>query len=267
VKVPVGTPTLDVLKMSGIEDFSNYGVIAGGPMMGPLLSDLNGYITKKDKGFIILKKSHPLIRKKSTTFDQARRVNRAACEQCRMCTDLCPRYLLGHNMEPHKLMRVISYAPNDVHAQLTASLCCQCNLCEYFSCPGNLHPRTTSTIFKQNMAQAGVRYQPTESEFHARPQRENRLVPSKRLVARLSLRDYDRPAPWTEETLHPTEVHISTRQHVGAPAVPVVSVGESVSAGQMVGKIPDGALGAPVHASISGTVTECGNDFIVIRMG
>jgi Na+-translocating ferredoxin:NAD+ oxidoreductase RnfC subunit len=35
----------------------------------------------------------------------------------------------------------------------------------------------------------------------------------------------------------------------------------------MVGKIPDGALGAPVHASISGTVTECGNDFIVIRMG
>ena len=31
VKVPVGTPVLDVLKLSGIENFDEYGVIAGGP--------------------------------------------------------------------------------------------------------------------------------------------------------------------------------------------------------------------------------------------
>ena len=267
VKVPVGTPTIDVLKMSGIEDFSDYGIIAGGPMMGPLLEDLGGFITKKDKGFIILKKNHPLIKKKSCTFEQARRVNRSACEQCRMCTDLCPRYLLGHNMQPHKMMRTLSYAPNDVEAQKIASLCCQCNLCEYFSCPANLHPRITNAIFKQNLAEAKVRYQPTETEFHARDARKYRLVPSKRLVARLGLRDFDCPAPWTEETLQPAEVHISTRQHVGAPAVPVVSAGDHVQAGQLIGQVPEGALGATIHASISGTVTECGNDFIVIRMG
>ena len=80
VCVPVGTPTIDVLKMSGIEDFSDYGIIAGGPMMGPLLTDLTGFITKKDKGFIILKKDHPLIQKKSCTFEQARRVNRWAMQ-------------------------------------------------------------------------------------------------------------------------------------------------------------------------------------------
>ena len=191
VKVPVGTPTIDVLKMSGIEDFSDYGIIAGGPMMGPLLEDLGGFITKKDKGFIILKKNHPLIKKKSCTFEQARRVNRSACEQCRMCTDLCPRYLLGHNMQPHKMMRTLSYAPNDVEAQKIASLCCQCNLCEYFSCPANLHPRITNAIFKQNLAEAKVRYQPTETEFHARDARKYRLVPSKRLVARLVRRELD----------------------------------------------------------------------------
>ena len=112
-----------------------------------------------------------------------------------------------------------------------------------------------------------MRYQPTETEFHARESRKYRLVPSKRLVARLGLHDFDRPAPWTEETLHPNEVRISTRQHVGAPAVPVVSAGDHVEAGQMIGQIPEGALGATIHASISGTVTECGNDFIVIRMG
>ena len=267
VKVPVGTPTIDVLKMSGIEDFSGYGIIAGGPMMGPLLPDLNGFISKKDKGFIILKKNHPLIKKKSFTFDQARRVNRASCEQCRMCTDLCPRFLLGHNMQPHKMMRTLNYAPNDIEAQKTASLCCQCNLCEYFSCPVNLHPRLTNAIFKQNLAEAKVRYQPTETEFHARESRKYRLVPSKRLVARLGLHDFDRPAPWTEETVNPSEIHIALSQHVGAPAVPVVSVGDYVRSGQLIGQIPEGALGATVHSSVSGTVTECNNKYIVIRMG
>ncbi|MGL4789911.1 MAG: electron transport complex protein RnfC, partial [Anaerotignaceae bacterium] len=95
VKVPVGTPIIDVLKLSGIENFQNYSIIDGGPMMGPILADLNGFITKKNKGFVILKSNHRLIRKKSITKEQAKRVNRTSCEQCRMCTDMCPRFLLG----------------------------------------------------------------------------------------------------------------------------------------------------------------------------
>ncbi|MCB6367681.1 4Fe-4S dicluster domain-containing protein, partial [Intestinibacillus massiliensis] len=110
VKVPVGTPIIDVLRLSGIEDFTDYAVIDGGPMMGPVMTDIGGFITKKNKGFVVLKKDHFLIRKKSVTPDQARRVNKATCEQCRMCTDLCPRYLLGHNMQPHKIMRVLNYS-------------------------------------------------------------------------------------------------------------------------------------------------------------
>lgn len=133
--------------------------------------------------------------------------------------------------------------------------------------PGQPHPRLTMRFFKQNMAEAKVRYQPTETEFHVRDARKYRLVPSKRLVARLGLREFDQPAPWTEETITPAEVHIATSQHVGAPAVPVVSTGDRVTAGQLIGKVPDGALGAPIHASVSGTVSACGNDFIVIRMG
>ncbi len=59
----MGTPVKNVLKLSGIEDFSDYAVIGGGPMMGPVLADINGFITKKDKGFVILKKDHFLIKK------------------------------------------------------------------------------------------------------------------------------------------------------------------------------------------------------------
>ncbi|MEG0157007.1 MAG: electron transport complex protein RnfC, partial [Anaerovoracaceae bacterium] len=63
VKVPVGTPIIDVLALSGIENFEDYGIIDGGPMMGPLKEGTDGYITKKNKGFILLKKDHFLIRK------------------------------------------------------------------------------------------------------------------------------------------------------------------------------------------------------------
>lgn len=265
VKVPVGTPILDVLKLSGIESFDGYAVIDGGPMMGPVMTDLAGFISKKHKGFVILKAQHPLIRRKSVKMEAAMRVNKATCEQCRMCTDLCPRYLLGHNMQPHKIMRSVNYALNDTESQKIAYLCCQCNLCELFSCPAGLYPKTANVFTKQKLMEQNIRYTPAQTEFQARSSREYRLLPSKRLVARLGLRDFDRPAPMSALNMQPERVAIATCQHIGAPAVPVVAVGDTVQAGQLIGRIPDGALGAAIHASIAGTVEACGNGFIVIR--
>jgi len=268
IKVPVGTPIIDILKLSGIENFDDYTVIDGGPMMGPVKKDgVDGYVVKKNKGYVILKTDHPVIRKKSASMEQARRVNRSSCEQCRMCTDMCPRYLLGHGTQPHKMMRAINYALTNVEEQKIAQLCCSCGLCEMFSCPAGLYPKAANLYFKGKLAEQKIKYKPTKSEFTPRKSREYRLVPSKRLIARLGLHDFDKPAPMTDFDLEPQEVHISTRQHVGAPAVPIVAVGDHVEAGQQVGKIPEGALGANIHASISGTVVECGNDFVVIRRG
>lgn len=265
VKVPVGTPVIDVLRLSGIENFEEYSVIDGGPMMGPVMNDLNGYVTKKNKGFVILKKQHSLIRRKSVKPDQARRINRASCEQCRMCTDLCPRYLIGHNMQPHKMMRTLSYSLNDTEEQKISYLCCQCNLCELFACPAGLYPKAANMMIKQKLMEQNIRYQPSQKEYAARNSREYRLLPSKRLIARLGLRDFDKPAPMTDISLKPDTIRIALCQHVGAPAVPAVAVGEHVQAGQLIGRIPEGSLGAAVHASISGTVTECDNGFIAIR--
>lgn len=265
VKVPVGTPIIDVLRLSGIENFEEYTVIDGGPMMGPVMDSLDGFITKKNKGFVILKKNHSLIRKKSVKMEQAKRVNKSSCEQCRMCTDLCPRFLLGHNMQPHKMMRAISYELGDAEGQKIAQLCCQCNLCELFSCPAGLYPKAANVYFKEKLAKENLRYKPNQTVFDARKAREYRMVPSKRLVARLGLHDFDKPAPMTDISVSPEIVTIATRQHVGAPAVSVVAVGEHVQAGQLIGKIPEDSLGAAIHASISGTVVESGNDFIAIR--
>jgi Na+-translocating ferredoxin:NAD+ oxidoreductase RnfC subunit len=265
VKVPVGTPIMDILKLSGIENFDDYAVIDGGPMMGPVMKSLDGFVTKKTKGLVILRKSHQLIKRKTATTEQTRRVNRTSCEQCRMCTDLCPRYLLGHDMQPHKMMRVQNYSLDQIEDQMMAYLCCQCNLCELFSCPIGLYPKSANVSIKQKLVEKNIRYQTDQTQFNARNNREYRLVPSKRLITRLGLHDFDKPAPMTEVTINPEIVHIAKSQHVGAPAIPVVSVGDHVITGQLIGKIPENSLGAAIHASISGTVIEIGNSFIAIR--
>ena len=56
-----------------------------------------------------------------------------------------------------------------------------------------------------------------------------------------------------QEVPLPSQLILPITQHVGDPAQPVVSMGDRVLKGQLLAE-PDGTLGAPVHASSSGTV-------------
>ncbi|MEG6522921.1 4Fe-4S dicluster domain-containing protein [Desulfotomaculum sp. 1211_IL3151] len=266
LKVPVGIAIRDLFKQCGVENLDEYAVIDGGPMMGSVMASVNGQVTKKSKGYVLLKKEHFLIRKKSVRIEQARVISKTACEQCRMCTDLCPRYLLGHNIQPHKLMRAINYNL-DIKDQQIAQLCCECNACELFSCPANLHPKSVNIYFKKKLAEQGIRYQPIQMEFEPRTAREYRLIPSKRLIAKIGLTAFDKPAPLTQVDFRPETIEISLRQHIGAPAIPVIAVGEQVKAGQLIAKVPDNSLGAAVHASLDGMVIESTGNSIVIKVG
>ncbi len=57
-----------------------------------------------------------------------------------------------------------------------------------------------------------------------------------------------------KETSLPDEIVIPLSQHTGAPNEPLVKVGDKVVAGQKIGA-SDKFVSAPVHASLSGTVT------------
>ncbi len=52
----------------------------------------------------------------------------------------------------------------------------------------------------------------------------------------------------------PQKVYISLSQHIGAPAILKVAVGDKVKKGQLIGEA-SGAISANVHSSVSGTVT------------
>jgi Na+-translocating ferredoxin:NAD+ oxidoreductase RnfC subunit len=86
--------------------------------------------------------------------------------------------------------------------------------------------------------------------------REYRLVPTHRLIARLGLTEWEHQAcPLDETDYRPQRVSIPLRQHIGAPARPVVQVGDQVAVGDLIAAIPEDALGASVHASIAGRVS------------
>lgn len=51
----------------------------------------------------------------------------------------------------------------------------------------------------------------------------------------------------------PSKVYVSMAQHLGAPATPVVAVGDQVKVGQVIGE-PAGFISAFVHSPVSGTV-------------
>lgn len=265
VKVPIGTPLAELFSLAGRADLTGYQVINGGPMMGPLLTDQDRYVTKKTKGLVVLPEDHDLIRKKSRTMRQAVHVNRSACEQCSMCTDLCPRHLLGHSTVPHKIVRAVQYnrpADENVTAALT---CCQCNLCEYFSCPAGISPRMANRYYMDQLRPQGIRHKPKE-HFEVNPMREYRQIPSRRLIARLNLSGYNVPAPLNENPeIHPDLVGIGLHDHVGAPVKPNVTAGDHVRAGQALAVPEEGKLGAAVHASISGTVESVQDNLILIR--
>lgn len=264
--VPVGTSIREVLALSGVNDLADYAVIDGGPMMGNLLPNFDGWITKRNKGFILLKKDHPLIRRKAMSFEQAKRINKAACEQCRMCTDLCPRYLLGHSIQPHKIMRAFNYGINAAEQQVVSQLCSGCNLCQMYSCPAGLYPKLANDANKAVLTEKKIRYNLAATAPQARLAREYRLVPCKRLIARLGLADFDVPAPFVNLKLTPEHITVVTRQHIGALATPIVKVGDTVAKGQLIGDIPDGSLGATIHTSFDGRVLDADKNAIVIEV-
>lgn len=59
------------------------------------------------------------------------------------------------------------------------------------------------------------------------------------------------------ESRPPKLVVIPLSQHIGAPCKPIVSIGQEVKKGEMIGE-PAGFVSSPVHASVSGKVVAIG---------
>lgn len=259
VYVPVGTPVKDLLLLAGGATTDDYALIDGGPMMGDYITEDN-VVTKTTKGILVLPEDHSIIQNRTLSVKSMVRRAMSACCQCRACTDVCPRFLLGHSLEPHKIMRSIAYGLDTNTETITsAMLCCECGACDTCGCPMGLSPRNINIHIKNELTKNGYKNTHKISPEDTHLMREYRKIPVKRLTKRVGVYDYDLPAPITDTKFKPDYLEFPLVQHIGAPAVPVVSVGDKVGAGDKIAKIPANSLGAAIHTGLTGIVKAIGD--------
>lgn len=264
VKLPIGMTTKEAVSFAGKITTDDYVFISGGPMTGNIVKG-HDLITKTSNAILVLPKDHYVSRKKNSNavIDMQRAM--ASCCQCRMCTDLCPRYLLGHPIEPHAFMRsATSGVTKDLNPYLDTYFCSSCGLCEMFACMQNLSPRSLIASCKSGLIQNGINKPEHPKLAPVNQIREYRMVPEERLIARIDLEKYDQKALLKEEIKETNIVKILFKQHIGAPAKSIVTIGQKVKAGEKIGAAVEGSLSIPIHASIEGIVTEIGESFIAI---
>jgi Na+-translocating ferredoxin:NAD+ oxidoreductase RnfC subunit len=269
VSLPVGAPFSAALELAGGATRDDVVFVEGGPMMGQVRLDPATPVSRVTSGIIVLAPSHPVPARKLMSLERELRLSKTVCCQCRFCTDLCPRFLLGHELHPHLVMRALNLqgVTESPHAHVTSAfLCCLCGLCEVFACPLGLSPRRVYEGTKKSLAEAGVRNPHQRTDVHVRDVADGRRIPLPRLVSRLGLsRYYGEHAEYLPiEPIVPW-VRVPLGAHFGSPARAIVRVGERVQEGDRVGEIPEGKLGARVHASIAGKVTVVNPSFVEIH--
>jgi len=266
VRARLGVRFREVIEACGGSLLNEYVILVGGPMMGAIVRDPDQTVTKLTSGIILLPPDHPLTRARGQSREWVIARSKSACCQCTYCTEMCPRHLLGHALEPHKIMRQINLGL-DIPPEVIkgALLCSECGLCEAVSCNMELSPRLMNRLIKQRLREAGYKADFSGQKAEADEMWAYRKIPTERVINRLGLSRYDVHPTRLVEDLGSKRVEIPLRQHIGAPAAAVVRVGDKVKRGDLVGDIPTGAMGARIHASIDGEVTLVDPERVVIQ--
>ncbi len=262
--VPIGTSLKELLDHAGGSTVTDFGIFVSGILMGNLTFDLMEAVTKTTAGIIILPADHYLVNRMNRPKKDQNRIGKSACDQCSYCTELCPRYLLGYDVQPHKVMRSLGFSTTGTAVwNQYADLCCSCGLCSLYSCPEDLYPREACDDGKIELKNMGIKYQ-QQKTVRVHPMKEGRRVPLKQLMKRMDIANYDAHTPFIKNSPQPSQVKIMLKQHIGISAKAVVRLGELLKEGDLIADIEEGKLGAKIHASISGKVTHVSDEFIRI---
>ncbi|MCC6819316.1 MAG: SLBB domain-containing protein [Verrucomicrobia subdivision 3 bacterium] len=265
LRVPLGTTYRDCLAAAGGLTTDDPVLCLGGLMMGQTTDDLDTPITKTATGVVILPRTHHTIERKLKPAKVQAKIGKSACDQCRYCTEYCPRFLLGYAVEPHQVMRSLAFTATGAdYFNQWAAMCCACGLCTLYACPEELYPKEACDEAKAAMRAKQIKWTgPMNPKPH--PMHDGRRVPIQSLTRKLHVEDYDSPAPLSAEIISPNRLVLPLKQSAGTPCVPKVKPGERVSAGQVIGEPAANALGAILHAPMAGMVRAVNEQQIILE--
>jgi Na+-translocating ferredoxin:NAD+ oxidoreductase RnfC subunit len=233
-------------------------------MMGETTDDLDKPVVKTSTGAIILPRTHHVMEKKFKPPVKQAAIGKSACDQCRYCTEFCPRFLLGYQVEPHQVMRTLAFTGTGAERfNEWAALCCSCGLCTLYACPEELYPKeacddSKAVLRKQNFKWTG------KTDIKVHPMRDGRHVPIKTLMKKMHVEQYDSPAPLRAGIVETRTLVLPLKQSAGGPTIPLVKAGDNVKAGQPVSEPAPNALGAIIHAPFAARVAAVAGDRITL---
>ncbi|HEY5915599.1 MAG TPA: 4Fe-4S dicluster domain-containing protein [Verrucomicrobiae bacterium] len=265
LSVPIGITYRDCLEAAGGLTTADPVLCIGGLMMGQTTDDLDAPVTKTATGVVILPRDHHVMERKLKPNKVQAKIGKSACDQCRYCTEYCPRFLLGYAVEPHQVMRSLAFTATGAdYWNQWASLCCSCGLCTLYACPEELYPKEACDDSKTAMRQANQKWTGLAT-VKVHPMRDGRHVPIKTLTKKLHVQQYDLPAPLWRGELQPSRLILPLKQNAGAACLPKVKTGDRVVAGQIIGEPAPNALGAVLHAPLPGTIREVTSAQIILE--
>jgi Na+-translocating ferredoxin:NAD+ oxidoreductase RnfC subunit len=263
VTLPIGTSLRDALPAAGGLATPDPVFFVGGLMMGEMTADQDVPLAKTTAGVVVLPADHRLVRARRRSPEAQRAVGKSACDQCRYCTELCPRYLLGYRVEPHQVMRGLGLGTGrGARFGELGLLCSACGLCTLYACPESLYPKEACDDAKRELGRIPAGGAPALGKLHAL--RAARRVPTTALLRKLGVAKYDCPAPLGGALPDPERVALALRHGAGVAGSPTVALGELVSRGQPLSRVAPTALGAPIHAPFAATVTSLESDRITL---
>jgi len=264
-EVPLGASYRDLIAAAGGATCADPVLQIGGMMMGRTSESLDVSITKTDAGAIVLPREHKTIERKLRPKEAQARIGRSACDQCRYCTEFCPRFLLGYAVEPHQVMRGLGFSTaGSAQWNPWASLCCSCGLCTLYACPEDLYPKEACDDAKIELRSTGFKWTgPAPTKPH--PFHDGRHVPIERLVSKLGIGAWDKPAPLRALPHELTRLVLPLKQSAGVAVVPSVRAGQVVNAGDVLGEPPEGALGARLHAPLAARVESVTDAIVLVK--
>jgi Na+-translocating ferredoxin:NAD+ oxidoreductase RnfC subunit len=258
----------DCIRLAGGCTVDDPVALTGGVMMGGVTENLSDPVTKTMGGLIVLPADHYLVRRKTAAKATYTRIGHGQCDQCSLCTELCPRYILGYPIEPHRVMRTLQMTGEEKQrGSLWAQYCCECNVCSLIACPEQLDPKNICVDAKRILRDSRIGRTEAELEHLFRdphPARKAREIPIATLYQRLGLAPYDGKAEFVRAVRQPESVTVVLDSHIGQPARPVVQTGDVVKRGDPIGAVDPDQLGCPAHASIDGRVRAVGRRSVEI---
>jgi len=118
--VPFGTPFSELIEHCGGVTTDALKVVAGGPMMGPTVPNLDVSVVKGTSGITVM------------TERETARGPESPCIRCSACVDNCPLHL-----SPTKIAHAVKFRDYELAAQYDMNACCECGCCVYV-CPANI---------------------------------------------------------------------------------------------------------------------------------